>query len=374
MVEELPLTWVERELEAVATKFLKKWSGLARSANTALLYLTPARGGLNLPALSSLYKRLQTSRQCQLLTSPDPCVRHLAERHLKDEKLLQRKKFKPAVMVRDVMAEDPGCTRKGLTQAVKRKVIEEDDRVRQSQLFALEKQGQMMSTTPPDAAPLWSKAIQSLPPEQSKFALNAAVDTLPHNANLHLWKKKESSACPLCGERQSLIHVLNCCNVARDLRRYNARHDEVLQAVVDTIRIKLKPTSSLSADLGEDYSFPTHIVPTDLKPDIACWDDSKKVMTLVELTIPFETSFDGAVQRKELKYEELVVQARLKGYDAALVTLEVGSRGVPNMVGFVSLQHRFALTQRECHSLLTNAICKVVKGSFAIWTNRNKSQ
>ena len=100
----------------------------------------------------------------------------------------------------------------------------------------------------------------------------------------------------------------------------------MLQVILDTIRTKLKPTSSLSADLEEDYSFPTHIVPTDLKPDIACWDDSKKVMTLVELTIPFETSFDGAVQRKEVKYEELIVEARLKEYDAALITLEVGSR------------------------------------------------
>ena len=67
MIKEYPLTWVERELKADATKFLKKWAGLARSANTALLYLPCKMGGLNLPALSSLYKRLQASRQCQLL-------------------------------------------------------------------------------------------------------------------------------------------------------------------------------------------------------------------------------------------------------------------------------------------------------------------
>ena len=37
LIEELPITWVERELEATATRFLKKWAGLAKCANTALL-------------------------------------------------------------------------------------------------------------------------------------------------------------------------------------------------------------------------------------------------------------------------------------------------------------------------------------------------
>ena len=39
MIDEYPLTWVERELEADATTFLKKWGGLARSTNTTLLHL-----------------------------------------------------------------------------------------------------------------------------------------------------------------------------------------------------------------------------------------------------------------------------------------------------------------------------------------------
>ena len=42
-------------------------------------------GGLNLPSPSTLQKRLQVSRQCQLLISPDSCVRFLAERGLKQE-------------------------------------------------------------------------------------------------------------------------------------------------------------------------------------------------------------------------------------------------------------------------------------------------
>ena len=32
----------------------------------------------------------------------------------------------------------------------------------------------------------WAKAIEGLKNEHQKFVLNSAVDTLPHNVNLHL--------------------------------------------------------------------------------------------------------------------------------------------------------------------------------------------
>ena len=58
------------------------------------------------------------------------------------------------------------------------------------------------------AATLWSETVQKLPPEALKFALNAFQDTLPHNANLAIWRRSEglSSHCKLCGERQTLAH------------------------------------------------------------------------------------------------------------------------------------------------------------------------
>ena len=48
--EELPFTWVERQLEETATWFVKKWAGLAKLANTSLFYLPLMMGGLNLPS------------------------------------------------------------------------------------------------------------------------------------------------------------------------------------------------------------------------------------------------------------------------------------------------------------------------------------
>ena len=50
-IKEFPISWVEKSLDALTSKYLKRWAGLARSANTAPLYLTAKNGGLNLPLI-----------------------------------------------------------------------------------------------------------------------------------------------------------------------------------------------------------------------------------------------------------------------------------------------------------------------------------
>ena len=70
--EDLPITWLERELQPLATKALKRWTGLA---NTSILFLPAKRGGQALLSLVSLYKRQQATRMVELFTSSDPGVR-----------------------------------------------------------------------------------------------------------------------------------------------------------------------------------------------------------------------------------------------------------------------------------------------------------
>ena len=188
------------------------------SQHYSLLYLPQCVGGLNLPSPSSLYQRLEVSRQCQLITSADPTVRLIAEENLKSEIASKRKKFCPATVVQEAMMDEPSRTRRALQIASMRKVKMDEDENRLENLKSLPRQGQMMRITTPEAASTWPKSIQFLPQHVFKFALNATHDVLPHNSNLHLWKKHSSSSCPLCHQPdQNLIHVLNNCKVALDL-------------------------------------------------------------------------------------------------------------------------------------------------------------
>ncbi len=102
----------------------------------------------------------------------------------------------------------------------------------------------------------WAKAFQSLPNKSFKFALNAAHETLPHNANLNLWWKKTTDTCPLFHENsQNLVHVLNSCVTAKDLRRYNERHDVTLSTIFETIKPLFLKSVSNTVDLDDKYTF-----------------------------------------------------------------------------------------------------------------------
>ena len=122
-------------------------------------------GGLNLPSLTALYKKLQASRQCQLLTCSDPCVRHLAERHLQNEARCIRKAFRPAIEVQETMKEDPGANRKTLTKRVKARVLEADNETRVATLLSQQRQGHMLRSSSSDFIDIWAKVVQALSPE-----------------------------------------------------------------------------------------------------------------------------------------------------------------------------------------------------------------
>ena len=59
--------------------------------------------------------------------------------------------------------------------------------------------------------------------------------------------------------------------------------------------------------------------------------------------MPFETGFQAAAERKETSYEDLALLARQAGYNAHLITVEVGEQGIPHMAGFSKLKHELGL-------------------------------
>ena len=274
-VEEFPISFFEKVLQPRVTRFLKKWSGLARSANPALLFLPPRRGGLGLPSLTALYKKQQVSRHMQLLSSRDSAVRDIAHHYQLRESAKQRQKFKPAVTAQLVLDNHPGLNRKAAVKRARALVATEEEEMLTNNLQDLPQQGEMMRQFDGNAAALWARSVGKLPPEPLRFALNATVESLPTNSNLHKWGKRASASCILCqGNQQSLLHILNGCPVAMSLRRYAERHDNVLQILSLFVKQHLKPSYALTADLSDEpYAFPQHITPTNLRPDLVWWSE-----------------------------------------------------------------------------------------------------
>ena len=60
------------------------------------------------------------------------------------------------------------------------------------------------------------------------------------------------AGCTLCGKLQTLYHILsnNNCKVALELRRYNTRHDQILQIIEEFMKQQVSE-DVVVADLAE---------------------------------------------------------------------------------------------------------------------------
>ena len=116
-------------------------------------------------------------------------------------------------MARDTLATDPGMSRKKLSKVSRALVVNENAEKRHSILVATERRGEVLCIAEEEAVAQWAMAMDLLSPFELKFTLNACFDTLPHSSNLALWKG-QSAECKLCGERQTLHHILCNCPVS----------------------------------------------------------------------------------------------------------------------------------------------------------------
>ena len=150
-ISDLSVSWITKCLESTATRFLKKWSGLARSSDPSRLYL-PRK---NLPNITTLYKKTKVSIACQLLTSHDPITQHVSKTSIIREEAQKRAKFQPTITASDVMAADPGARRQTLAKRSRNLVVAEDNEERLLHAKSLVVQGQLHHLADNDEASLW---------------------------------------------------------------------------------------------------------------------------------------------------------------------------------------------------------------------------
>jgi hypothetical protein len=372
-IVDLPTSWVSSSLEAMATRYLKRWSGLARSANTARLYLPKVEGGLALPSVSLLYRRLKVSQASLLLTSRDRVTQEVVRRVMDREESQMRVQFKPVTYSRDTMADDPGVKRQTLAKRVKNNITTDDAIVRREQAEALATQGQMLRDSNLTADFIWATAVSKLGSSVLKFALNSATDTLPHNSNLARWYGGlHSGLCKLCGKKQTFLHVLNNCEVALKLRRYNQRHDRVLDQITKIAQTHLPDTYYITYLSEDRYHFPSHITPINLCPDLVLWSDVKRRLYIVELTICFESGYKEAAARKRRCYIDLQEEAQREGYHTQILPIQIGSRGVIPDNSLEVFRHSLKpIKQTTWQAFLTEIVITTIEESHRIWCDRN---
>ena len=177
----------------------------------------------------------------------------------------------------------------------------------------------------------WQSMIKNVPRGIMSFALNSVTNTLPSPDNLKRWGKRVVSKCPLCGNTGTLEHILNFCPVALTQKRYNYRHDSVLNHLASVIKSSKPDNIEVYADIpGLDINgstIPPDILVTLSRPDLVIINRSLKHVYLLELTCSFERNILAAHQRKSTKYTSLKNDIESAGYSCFLIPFEIGSRG-----------------------------------------------
>ena len=146
-------------------------------------------------------------------------------------------------------------------------------------------------------------AVQSLSPVCISW-----VSVMHVMAELTSTSKKEASPTFQCQchsithlfpvpwrQPESFFHILNLRQVALDIGCYN------ILSWLSSVR----PSNSHNTSLGlcgshwQQCTFTSHIMPTDMRPDIFWWNDTDQSVCLVELTVCYDTLFHEPATRKE---------------------------------------------------------------------------
>ncbi|CAH1270985.1 Hypp4528 [Branchiostoma lanceolatum] len=105
-----------------------------------------------------------------------------------------------------------------------------------------------------------------------------SIDALSTFCNLITWGKRNSDRCKLCGNRETLHHVLNHCSVSLQQGRHTFRHNAISKHITDSILEAIDPTqtnATVYADIQghttNGGTVPAHILPTTQKPDLVTY-------------------------------------------------------------------------------------------------------
>ena len=418
---EVALSRVER-IEQRCNVFIRKWLGLPRMTTSVALYNNKGPLKLPIPSIVDRYKcgkvrtvlmlryssdngirsappTVKTGRKWNAETETDECITSLKHGDIvgstqTDNGGLGSKRFKPFAKMSYMERKEE------VTNQVKK---DEEDK-RYVKLVQCSQQGQCVSWEEKvvDRKIGWAE-LWEWDQGRISFLLRSVYDVLPTPSNLKRWSISNDDKCR-CGKLGTLRHILSNCPLGLE-RRYTWRHNLVLRVLSEAVQKKVSEINSgkrpkiknpkkitfckegqaasrsvpmiddpkwkgnweVSMDLDGKFFFP---IATKKRPDMVLWCEERKVIKLIELTVPWESNIDDAWYRKDLKYDSLVDLCEDNGWEASCHPIEVGVRGFIGRRVF-SLLRELGFQNKEQKAIVKEIQERVEKASYYIWLKRN---
>ncbi len=92
--------------------------------------------------------------------------------------------------------------------------------------------------------------IYGLPMDVGTFLLNSMLKSLPTTDILCKWGRIISEECALCGDRETIAHVLSSCKLMLDKGRYTCHHDSTLNKIREFVNQVDDSDLTINVDLA----------------------------------------------------------------------------------------------------------------------------
>jgi hypothetical protein len=253
------------KLDALAVKYLKSWLGLVRPATVGFLFHSKI---FAFQSFSDVYSIAHITTHARLSKSADRAVRaallNRVEREsdwsrrtstaLLAQSFLDRANLSsptaslsqsvsllsspPLALVAVASSADRRAKAKKAARDVKKMAVAAIDEKWEKKLSQLLVQGRFAEFVVEQAGDLsWQASLRGIPPNMLGWCYGAVSDSLATNANLCRWRVRSNSSCPLCnGQTETLHHVLNSCPTALHQKRFDWRHDSVLNHIARLVK------------------------------------------------------------------------------------------------------------------------------------------
>ena len=377
------------KLESIATRFLKKWLNLPRSATRVILYYP----GVCCPSISHVSREAKLSLLACVSASADQRLQELGlQLHLGNVAMqIEDNTYSILSNAKMQLSKFPSAR----SLYIKAKHLLRDDTTRQCEdhLQSLSVQSKFGGSAALEAScKTWNRLLSTFHPGQLSFLLRAASDTLPTAVNLQRWSIQCDAKCLLCDStRPTTAHVLSGCPAALNQQRYTFRHNHVLSVLASALTNLFTdaPFVKVYADLPGFYAnispqttIPSNILVTSYRPDIVLFNTKCHSICLLELTCPLDSPqhIQAARDRKQSKVEYLQLLAefdRLKisnYYD----TIEISVLGhyqpstVKDMLKLLAFVNPdFETSRSAIKAWLDSAAAASISASQRIFLSRN---
>ena len=323
--QNIPFGVVEG-LQQVALQHLRAWAGLWQTAPADFI---SSHKALGVTDLRTVYRSSRALTILNCLDSKDPAVVDAALERATEP---TRYNMKDGYYHRDIIIQKlpKNIVRQCVRQLARNE--QRDETIRKPTMEWLE---DSIGEQEEGWDAFYQKLCESLPDKAVYTLIRFASDNMPVKQKLHQAKIIACDLCPLCKNGpETLKHVLNTCQRSLQAGRFTPRHDKVLQLIAqELIDYKRDERAVVWCDLPcynqEEKIHPLwkpHI--NNWRPDIIIRHHNND-LTIVELTISFESLTNPSHAIKESKYAPTLAEIRRRNPTIAVKSfcVEVGSRG-----------------------------------------------